>query len=310
MATRERRSLDRSRPATGDLWPVGEVRDRSRLYARRAALTLFLLYLAVFPGSTITVALGRVPAWGEWMGSALLLLQGAIVLCWLAGGFGRRGALVGALVFLLAWAVEYLGVTTGFPFGRYRYTEQLQPQLLGAVPLAIPCAWLVVAVGAIQFRFLILEFLLTSASSIKNLALVATLVLLLDMQIEPVATAINRYWVWLDGGVYYGVPASNFAAWWAIGLAMAAVVARVLSWPDHRPPDTAQRTHPLELCVVRCAFYTIPAGLYLLNTLMFTIINLVWGYVTAGVLGLAVLVMSALVGLFMPVRATRFEHPE
>ncbi|HET9221144.1 MAG TPA: carotenoid biosynthesis protein, partial [Roseiflexaceae bacterium] len=105
-----------------------------RLYVRRVALALFLLYLAVFPGSTITVALDQVPAWGEWMGGALLLLQGAIVLCWLLGSYGRRGALAAALVFLLAWGVEHLGVTTGFPFGRYSYTAQLQPQLFGTVP--------------------------------------------------------------------------------------------------------------------------------------------------------------------------------
>ena len=339
MATHKRRSLDHSEPATCDLWHVVKVRDRSRLYARRAALALFLLYLAVFPGSTITVALGRVPAWGAWMGSALLLLQGAIVLCWLTGGYGRRGALVAALVFLLAWGVEHLGVTTGFPFGRYRYTDQLQPQLFGAVPLAIPCAWLMVAVGAFHFRFLILDFRLTDATSIKTLkskiknwVTVAIMVLLLDMQIEPVATVINRYWVWLDGGAYYGVPATNFAAWWAIGLAIAAVEGRVLGWPNsrpppapstrpfpspsraragnQRPPDNRHRTHLLTLCVLRFTFYVIPAGLYLLNTLMFAAINLAWGNVRAGAVGLAILIVSTLVALRLPIRSTRYSHPE
>jgi putative membrane protein len=308
MTTHKRRSVDHSRLAIRDLQPVGDRPAPSRLYARHAALALFLLYLAVFPGSTITVALGRVPAWGEWMGGALLLLQGAIMLCWLAGGYGRRGAIVAALVFLLAWGVEYLGVATGFPFGRYRYTEQLQPQLPGAVPLAIPCAWLMVAVGAFYFSFLIFDFRLSSDNSIKNLkstiknrAIVATLVLLLDMQIEPVATAINRYWVWLDGGAYYSVPATNFAAWWAVGLAMAAVVGRVL---DSRTVNGfSERTEQITLYnrkdkqhltfyVLRFTFYAIPAGLYLLNTLMFTAINLAWGYGMAGAVGLAILVVS------------------
>ncbi|MFL5803127.1 MAG: carotenoid biosynthesis protein, partial [Roseiflexaceae bacterium] len=110
-----------------------------RLIFHRLALALFLLYLALFPGSTIVVALGQVPAWGAWMGGALLLLQAAIVLCWLVGGYGRHGGLVAALVFLLSWGAEQLGATTGWPFGRYRYTGALQPRLPGAVPLAIPC---------------------------------------------------------------------------------------------------------------------------------------------------------------------------
>ncbi len=93
-----------------------------QLIFQRLALALFLLYLALFPGSTITVVLDQVPAWGTWMGGALLLLQGAIVLCWLLGGYGWRGALAAGLVLILGWGVEQLGVATGFPFGRYRYT--------------------------------------------------------------------------------------------------------------------------------------------------------------------------------------------
>ncbi len=117
---------------------------------QRLALILFCIYLAVLPGSTIVVALDRVPGWGAWMGGALLLLQGAAALFWLLGRHGARGGLAALLVFLLAWAVEHAGVTSGMPFGHYHYTGALQPQLFGTIPLAIPCAWLMVAAGAWQ----------------------------------------------------------------------------------------------------------------------------------------------------------------
>ena len=303
---------------------IGDPQAHSRRYMRRAALILFLLYLAVFPGSTITVALGRVPAWGEWMGGALLLLQGAIVLCWLAGSYGWRGMLAAALLFLLAWGVEYLGVTTGLPFGRYRYTEQLQPQLPGAVPLAISCAWLMVAVGAWQIadcRLQIVDFGRHNKEhrtqnteqmpryAIRKMLLAATLVLLLDMQIEPVATAINRYWAWLDGGAYYGVPALNFAAWWVVGLVMMVALGQVLGGENREPTTDNQNkeqrtrtyitnhTSRFTLYALRFSFYAIPASLYLLNTLMFAAINLAWEYVTAGAVGLAVLVVAMLAAL-------------
>ena len=71
--------------------------------------------------------------------------------------------------------------------------------------------------------------LLDQHKSNGRLALAATLVLLLDLQIETVATKINRYWSWRDGGPYYGVPTANFVAWWLIGLVMALVVATILS---------------------------------------------------------------------------------
>jgi bisanhydrobacterioruberin hydratase len=309
-------SSDQPTPPTGTTpltAPCPLRRFATRQLLQRLAFGLFLLYLAVFPGSTLTVAAGRVPAWGEWMGGALLLLQGAIVVCWLIGGYGRRGALAAALVFVLAWAVEHLGVTTGFPFGRYHYTTQLSPQPLGAVPLAIPCAWLMLAIGANDLRFLIFGSRLHQDDQIKNLkskiqnwVVVATLMLLLDVQIEPVATAINRYWVWLDGGAYYDVPAANFVAWWAVGLVIAAVVGRVLSRVTvngfgGRIGRTIQynrqnRAH-FTFYVLRLLFRFIPTSLYLLNTLMFTAINLAWGYVLAGMVGATVLCVFALIAV-------------
>jgi putative membrane protein len=281
---------------------------------QRISLVLFLVYLAVFPGSTIVVALDRVPGWGAWMGGALLLLQGAAALSWLIGYAGRRGALAGGLVFLLAWAVEHVGVTTGFPFGRYRYTDMLQPQLLGVVPLAIAFAWVMVAVGAWQLatndqRPKTKDQDVQPALVIGPASLVfaATLVLLLDLQIETVATAINHYWIWLDAGPYYGVPTANFVAWWLVGLGMAVVVASILSTSDgRRTTDDGRRSgtrfeqgfalHASTL--QRFNASRIPAYLYLLSTLMFAVVNLARGYGLAGLVGVGVLLGVALRALW------------
>lgn len=251
-------------------------------FFRRLALGLFCIYLALLPGSTITIMIDRVPVWGASMGGALLLLQGALLLCWLVGNYGRRGAIVALLVFLAAWLVEHIGVTTGAPFGRYRYTGTLQPQLLGVVPLAIPCAWLAVALGAWQLA------LRRRRPSLPALLVTATLIVLLDLQIETVAAVINRYWVWIDGGSYYGVPLSNFAAWWCVGALIALMVARGLRAPleplgDARLWGTAARVQT-----------ALPSYLYLSSVLMFTAINLARGYAIAGAIGLALLLALTL----------------
>jgi uncharacterized membrane protein len=281
------------------------------LFLQRFSLALFLLYLAVFPGSTITVALDRVPAWGEWMGNALLLVQGAGTLCWLLGNYGRRGALVALLVFTLAWGAEHVGVTTGRPFGSYRYTETLQPQLLGVVPLAIPFAWLMVAVGAWQLATLADDRRPTTDDRRRSIlsgqwsvvggqwsvvGIAATLVLLLDLQIETVATAINSYWVWLDSGPYYAVPTANFVAWWLVGGALALVVA----WGLGREQRTKNKEQTVTQHATRFTFHVsriqplIPAALYLLSTAMFSVVNLARGYSVAGLIGIMMLVVAAL----------------
>lgn len=253
------------------------------------ALAIFAIYVAVLPGSTLTVALGRVPDWGEWMGGALLIGQGAAVLFWLLGQHGRRGAAAALLVLLLAWGVEHIGVTTGFPFGRYSYTQALQPQFFGVVPLAIACAWLMVAVGAWQLATSQVGML--ERWNVGTLAGTATLVLLLDLQIETVATKVNLYWVWHDQGAYYGVPASNFVAWWLVGLGMALVVRRALPRPTLPRPAG---WHPPARRIVADALRWLPAALYLLSTGMFVAVNLARGYQLAGLVGLATLAGLAL----------------
>lgn len=280
-------------------------------FFRALATWLFLIYLAILPGSVVVVALDRVPRWGGWMGGALLLWQGATVLCWLLGHYGRRGGLAALAVFLLAWGVEHLGVSTGFPFGRYVYTDLLQPQLFGVVPLAIGCAWLMVAFGGWQ----IARRLLPRARQADALPalLSATLVLLLDLQIETITTRVHRYWVWLESGPYYGVPTANFVAWWLVGLLMALVVARALpagAWEHERGqirPGARARlpirarlgalaSQPrLLLRVSQQVTRYIPAWLYLLSTVMFTVVNLARGYPLAGLIGAAVL--AATIGL-------------
>lgn len=263
---------------------------------QKIAVGCFLLYCALFPGSTLTVAMNQVPTWGSWMGGALLMLQGITVLCWLISSYGRRGLSAGAAALLLAWSVEHIGETTGWPFGSYRYTELLQPQLFGVVPIPITCAWIMVAIGAWQlaqartsrashyrgyYRYTIL-----ARHPVVRLLVAATLVVILDLQIETVATRITPYWIWYDGGPYYGVPTINFVAWWVVGLAMALILYGLLN--RHQP--IALR-HPSPL--FGQVFKHIPALLYVLSSLMFTVVNMAHGFTWAGVVGFALLALLA-----------------
>src|SRR5579859_1914848 len=243
-----------------------------------AALTLllFALYAAMFPGSTITVALNQVPSWGVWMGSALLILQGLIMLSWLGVCYGWRGLLAGGLISMLGLMIENLGVTTGLPFGAYYYTSVLQPQILGRVPLAIGAAWLMIIPCAAELGIRIARHW-----QIRwHVALSATLVVLRDLQIEPVATRASSYWVWLEPGPYYGVPLINFAAWWLVG---AGLIWGQLRVRGDRPQPLPGRT-----------LQHLPPVMVLMSVTMFTTINLARGYWLAGGVGLLMLLVAAL----------------
>lgn len=169
---------------------------------------------------------------GQWLGSAradeglfaslFLLLAGLIVLL---GARTRRDALALGCVALLGFAVEAAGARTGFPFGEYAYTDALRPRLLG-VPVVMGFAWM----ALVGFTTDLARRLRLRAWAAVLLAALWTTAI--DLVIDPLAVNHFGYWTWARGGVYYGIPFTNFAGW----LATALVACRVVSPP--RAPNS------------------------------------------------------------------------
>lgn len=254
---------------------------------RTLVAVLLGCYLILYPGSLTLVALDRVPVWGTWMGGGLLILLGTIAGLWLTANFGRWGALASAWVLFLSWLVEHVGATTGFPFGAYTYTEVLQPQIFGVVPLAIPFAWLLIVTAAVGTAELVLDGEGRGVNtdlrlSPRKLLMAAAFALLLDVTIEPFAVHINQYWVWGDNdhSQYYGIPASNFVAWWVSSLLLSWVVLR------HRQRAAREERRP--------TFWPwLPLTLYLTNLTMFVVVNLARGQQAAALIGALILLLLA-----------------
>jgi len=144
-------------------------------------------------------------------------LQTAAVFSVLAQAWGWRRALrtffiVGSLSLL----VEMVGSATGFPFGGYAYTGELQPQV-GHVPLLIPLAWFMMlptawAVAARWRR----RWLFVPLSA---LALTAW-----DLMLDPQMVAWNL-WQWDNPVGFFGIPWSNYAGW-LLTAALLTLLAR------------------------------------------------------------------------------------
>lgn len=236
------------------------------------------LYLFIYLWSVPMLMLDLVPLWGRGMGGFLLILQGTLTGLWLAAEGGRRGVLAAGAILVLSYLVEFAGVTTGFPFGRYTYTPILGLQLGGAVPLAIPFAWLLVVPGALM-----------AAAPLGRAAVpvAALLALMLDLLLEPVAAHVTGYWQWIDQGPYYGVPSQNFAAWGATALVLAAL------------------THLLVPSLGRGAREPwLPTLLFTLNVVQFTLVDAAYGFWWAALVGVALLL--CIVGIQS--RSRRGEH--
>ncbi|MBA3947654.1 MAG: carotenoid biosynthesis protein [Herpetosiphonaceae bacterium] len=243
-------------------------RLRSYPILDRAVVALFGVYLFIYLFALPMLIFDLVPAWGTWMGGFLLILQGSMLLLWLVGEHGVRGGVAALLIAGLAFLVEYVGVTTGWPFGHYRYTPILGLKLLGAVPLPIPFAWLMVVPAALGISQRL-------SRGWWQLWVAGLLALGLDLLIEPVAAYVVQYWTWLDSGPYYGVPTANFVAWGTTALLLAALCIGLTG---------ARRGR-------RRMLGWLPAVIYLLNLVQFMLVDLAHGYWAAALIGAVLLLV-------------------
>ncbi len=165
-----------------------------------------------------------------------VLIVTAIVSWVLTYSMTMKSGIAFGIIFVGTWAIEALGVATGFPFGSYLYTDVLGWKVLG-VSLVIPFAWVSVisSSDAVVGHFF-------GKSSIVLVALFATI---FDFFLEFAAEALD-YWHW--GSM--PPPLSNYLSWFFISLTAAALLR-----------DTAPRR----------PFLRLPAHLYIAQLLYFAL---------------------------------------
>lgn len=120
-------------------------------------------------------------------------------------------ALLGPVLWtlLLTGAWESVGLRTGLPFGRYSYLPAAGPTFPWGLPLAIPAAWLVLLLPAVAA----VERLWPTGHAILKATAAALLMVVIDLVLDPIAVHRLTMWRWLDGGLYYGIPFSNYLGW-------------------------------------------------------------------------------------------------
>ena len=150
----------------------------------------------------------------------------AFFLAFLLAGRGdlgwRRTLFFGAWVWPLAWLAEFASTRIGVPFGLYHYTGTTRGQeiYVDNVPLMDSLSFTFLAYAAFCLARVVLA---GRAVSRVRLAIVSgLLMMLLDVVIDPLAVRGGRWFLgyifyYPEGGVYFGVPLTNFAGWWIVG---------------------------------------------------------------------------------------------
>lgn len=131
-----------------------------------------------------------------------------------------RGLALFCVLAVYAFAIESVGVLTGFPYGSFQYVGAMAHEVFGLVPWTLPFAWMPIMVGAAATAQR-----LAPSSQARQLVLGAMLAVLVDMVLDPGAVVLG-FWRYQAGGWYYAVPWTNFAGWLLTSLAPMALLVR------------------------------------------------------------------------------------
>ena len=119
--------------------------------------------------------------------------------------------------------VEHVGTRTGRPFGAYRYTDALRPQVAG-VPAIVPLAWFAMAVPARETAHAALG---DRSNPLTRVAGGAAALTAWDLFLDPQMVG-EGYWLWARRGAYRGIPLTNFVGWFATSLGVMALLEVLL----------------------------------------------------------------------------------
>ncbi|MDO8527946.1 MAG: carotenoid biosynthesis protein [Deltaproteobacteria bacterium] len=143
--------------------------------------------------------------------------------------------------YLVAFVSEYSSIRNGFPYGMYHYIyESMQGELIvgpmPGVPIWDSASYAFIAYASFATAWFLLEphfmkFSMdphVSASRPGPVVCVGALLMMLaDMVIDPVANLgekwfLGKIYFYPTGGLYFGVPLTNFAGWFLVAFVILA----------------------------------------------------------------------------------------
>jgi putative membrane protein len=163
--------------------------------------------------------LGAVLAFNPWLVLAGVVVMRAPLIVGVAPLVDRRAAGWVGLLVGYAYAIEYVGVHTGWPYGEFAYGASLGPTF-GGVPVGLPVFFVPLVANAYLLCLLLLGD--RASSPVVRLPVTVGAVVLMDLVLDPGAVSLG-FWSYAAGGPYYDVPVSNFLGW--VLSATVAVVA-------------------------------------------------------------------------------------
>lgn len=132
--------------------------------------------------------------------------------------------LVLACCYLFGFFLELAGVQSGLIFGQYTYGATLGPKIWGT-PLIIGINWAMLVYASVSIS----NSYFTEFPTMVKAAIGATLMVLLDIFIEPVAVKFD-FWSWASAPMNKLIvaPLENYIVWWLAAFLLNYLVQTIM----------------------------------------------------------------------------------
>ena len=152
----------------------------------------------------------------------------------------RLALLLLAVLSFIGFVAEWVGTTTGFPFGHYSYTHMLGYKILGEVPWVIPPSWFSMGIPCFVIAQAVTALgtrvgqRISFAKRVLTIGVGAWLLMSWDLVLDPAMSALLPYWEWHQPGFYYNSPLANFFGWFGVGVVIMVAIDALTMGKDLR----------------------------------------------------------------------------
>tara|TARA_B110000116_G_C16796599_1_gene567191 strand:+ start:471 stop:1271 length:801 start_codon:yes stop_codon:yes gene_type:complete len=141
------------------------------------------------------------------MGTALMRLPLIVMVIPL---INKKNGFLLILLTVYVYAIEFIGITHGWPYGEFTYLIELGPMVSG-VPMGLPLFFIPLVLNGYLLAVLIVKRAMLDWKFVIPISIL--LVIVIDLVLDPAAVKLG-FWSYSGGGAsFYGVPYSNYKGW-------------------------------------------------------------------------------------------------
>jgi putative membrane protein len=123
---------------------------------------------------------------------------------------------------ILSLGIEYIALATGEPYGNFYYNNHLSGKISGVLPWTTGLSYLPFLFGAVGLSYYFTK------NTLYRVIVSALILVIFDLVLDPGAVAVGM-WGYVNPGIYYNVPFSNFVGWAISGTVMSFIAIKLLN---------------------------------------------------------------------------------